>query len=437
MVLFLLRSAAAATQCMSADAFNTWMQTHEPSTDVTLRFDATGVNPYDWWGTKGALADLTDTSCAAGGSLALKVYGPDDPPNTSHPTGTLKQEYGYNCGPMPNEEHWADPNASEEIFRDGSERCDVTIWINPANFGYRLECDHGTWEGSAENGPAMPVNQVTIFALSDGHTWEMPNATSTWNEVCFETDGTVPEEEEDPPEADDSFRAIHDVTVTSTEPANVYPDPMDLCVEASYSEVYLQFDLSSVAGTITSAQLELTAGSDGSANGDGAEVWAVSSTSWDEDTLTWNGRPGVSGSAMGRVGPIVPDGEYSVDVSAAVSAPGVYAFALAPTASDTNGAHFQSDEMTGDQGPRLRITWVEDESGGDGGGDDGGGDGAGDDEENEGGGRDDTAGIRARPGDGQAMIGADPGCGCATPIAPGTVLAFGAAIAAFRRVRRT
>ena len=79
-------------ECLTVDEFNTWMATHAAATDVTLRFDATGVNPSDFAGTKGALADLTDLGCAEGGSLGLKVYGTDDPPNTSHPAGTLKQE---------------------------------------------------------------------------------------------------------------------------------------------------------------------------------------------------------------------------------------------------------------------------------------------------------------------------------------------------------
>lgn len=59
--------------------------------------------------------------------MGIKVYGPDDPPNDAHPTGTLKMEYGNSCCG----EHWADPNASDPVFADGSETCTVEMWVNP------------------------------------------------------------------------------------------------------------------------------------------------------------------------------------------------------------------------------------------------------------------------------------------------------------------
>lgn len=412
--MILVALSHAATECMSVSDFNDYMLSHDPTTSVELRYDATGVNPNDWPGTKGALADLTDTTCAAGGSLALKVYGPDDPPNTAHPTGTLKQEYGYNCGPMPNEEHWADPNASEVVFVDGSERCDVTIWIDPATFGYVLDCDHGYFVGEADNGPAMPVNYITLFSLVDGSTWKMHNARSTWDEVCFETSEPV---EEVPDTAEDGVvEAIQDVTTAVDPPGVVYSDVRDLCVEAGYSEVYLQFDLSSVSGRVTSAVLELTAGSDSSANGSGTDVYLAASSAWSEDTLTWNARPGTAGAKLDRAAPISSGETYTLDVSSAVSAPGTYSFVLAPDAADTNGSHFVSTE--GGTGPRLHLTWEPDDEGGGEGGDgdddtDVDGDPPGDDD-NEGNNDDrdtlDSGGPATAPGEASAI--ASGGCGC-------------------------
>ena len=298
--LFVL-SAHAATQCMTVDGFNAWMTTHVAATDVTVSFDVTGVNPNAFAGTKGALADLTDTGCAGGGSLVLKVYGPDDPPNIAHPAGTLKQEYGYNCGPQPDGETWADPNASDVIFVDGTEECDATIWIDPVTFGYRLVCGDRTFEGVGDNGPAMPVNWITLFALTDPDVWHIDSAVSTWNEVCFETSELPPEEEptddEDEPVVQEQtrvFAATEDVTVAIDHPTSVYSDVHDLCVEAGYCEAYVKFDLSAIQGTIVSASLEITAQSDPSANGSGADVWVVGDTSWSGDSLTWNARPGAS-----------------------------------------------------------------------------------------------------------------------------------------------
>ncbi len=413
--MILVALAHAATECMSVDDFNDYMLSHDPSTSVVLNYDATGVNPNDWPGTKGALADLTDSTCAAGGSLALKVYGPDDPPNTSHPTGTLKQEYGYNCGPMPNEEHWADPNASEVVFVDGSERCDVTIWIDPATFGYILDCDHGYFVGEADNGPAMPVNYITLFSLVDGSTWKMKNATSTWNEVCFETSEPV---EEVPDTAEDGVvDAIQDVTAAIDPPGAVYSDVRDLCVEAGYSEVYVQFDLSSIEGRVTSAVLELTAGSDSSANGSGTDVYLAASSAWSEDTLTWNTRPGTAGSKLDRAAPVSAGESYTLDVSSAVSAPATYSFALVPDAADTNGSHFVSTEA-GANGPKLHVTWEPTDDGG--GDDDGGGTDdtdVDDGEPGDGGGEDDdpvdtgdASGPSTAPGEANAIASGDCGC---------------------------
>ena len=363
MFLLTILPAFAVTECLTVDEFNSYMESHDPTDSVVLKFDAMGVNPNDWAGSKGALADLTDNTCGAGGSLALKVYGPDDPPNTSHPAGTLKQEYGYNCGPMPDTENWAEPNASAVVFTDGSETCTVTVWIDPATFGYKLECNTGTFEGSAENGPAMPVNYITMFSLVDGSTWKMNNARSTWNEVCFNADEEIPDDTGTDPETQDAMiSATEDVTVSNDFPSNVYGEETDLCVESGYSEVYLQFDLSTISGTIHSASLELAAGSDSSATGSGAEVYLAASSAWSEDSLTWNTRPGSTGSRLDRASPIESGGTYSLDVSDGVSAPGVYAFALTPAADDTNGSHFVSKEGSVSTGPRLHISWVADES---------------------------------------------------------------------------
>lgn len=361
--LFALTSASAATTCLTVDEFNAWMVDHPAATDVTLRFDLTGVDPAAFAGSKGALADLTDLGCAAGGSLALKVYGPDDPPNEAHPAGTLKHEYGYNCGPLPYTETWADPNASAVIFADGTERCDATIWIDPLTFGYRLDCDHGTFEAVGDNTPAMPVSWITLFGLTNPDTWRIDGAVSTWNEVCFETDeappeGTVPLG--DP--RTDTFLAVEDVTAAVDHPDTVFPDLSDLCVEAGYCETYLKFDLSSLQGTIVSASLELNARDDGSANGSGAELFAVPGTTWTADTLTWSTRPLTGGGSLGRIGPIAAGLPYGFDVTDLVDGPRVVAFALLPGAEDTDGAHFVSTEDSNTLAPRLVVTWVPDEA---------------------------------------------------------------------------
>lgn len=355
-MLLFLGSAWAATTCMTVDAFNATMA-GQPVDTLTLTFDVTGVDPDAFAGSKGALADLTDLGCAAGGSLALKVYGPEYPPNTVHPSGTLKHEYGYNCGPMPYTETWAEPNASAVVFVDGTERCDVTIWIDPQTFGYSLDCDHGLFEGVGDNTPAMPVDHVTLFALTNPDTWHIDAAVSTTDEVCFPSEAPPTTTTTAPPTGSARLGAVEDATAAIDYPATVFPDEADLCVEAGYCEAYVKFDLSSVPGTITSAELVLAAHDDGSANGSGAEVWEVANAPWSESTLTWDTRPATVGAVLGRAAPIVAGGVYTMDVTDAVTA-GVVSFALRPGPSDTDGAHFVSTEA-GDS-PQLVVGWVED-----------------------------------------------------------------------------
>ena len=118
------RGAAATTVCMTMDEFNDHMATNATFTETaTLVFDATGIDPDDFFSTKGAIASLGDNTCTTGYAVAdvtIKLYGPDDPPNEMHPPGTLKQEYNNTCcGQASCPESWASPNPSDEIFVDG------------------------------------------------------------------------------------------------------------------------------------------------------------------------------------------------------------------------------------------------------------------------------------------------------------------------------
>jgi hypothetical protein len=79
-------TAAAAQVCGTVADFNQAMaDAGATSTDVTLTFDVLGVDPNDFFGTKGSLAQFRDTTCANGADIGIKVYGPDDPPNDAHP----------------------------------------------------------------------------------------------------------------------------------------------------------------------------------------------------------------------------------------------------------------------------------------------------------------------------------------------------------------
>lgn len=345
-------SARADTLCMTVDEFNAYLESSGgTTTTLTLTFDVTGVNPNDFSGSKGCLADLTNTTCTTGAAANVKVYGPYDPPNTSHPAGTLKFEYGTSCcATPPCEEGWADPNASEVIFVDGTEQCDVTVWLNPTDYGYDIDCGGTPFTAVGDNTANLTIDQVAILQLTGGG-WAMDNAVSTANQICFE------EPVDTPPVTGSDYTAVEDVTAASPPADTVYTDVGDLCSEGGYSEIYLKFDLHAVPGRVTSAMLYLHSSDDGSADGDGGDAYVVPSNDWSELTMTWSSKPATSGSALARVYPVGGFEWFGWDVSAAVEDPDSYSFAIVPQSTDTNGAHFFSKEGSASLAPYLHIEY--------------------------------------------------------------------------------
>jgi MYXO-CTERM domain-containing protein len=413
--LAIASTARAETTCMSIDEFNVYMSQnglHTPA--ATLTFDVTGVDPNDYVATKGALVEFADLGCAAGpAGFTTKLYGPDDPPNLSHPPGTLKQEFNDACCAQADcPEGWADPNASAQIFVDGSEQCLVTAWIDPAEHGYTIDCDGTVYEGVGPNLYGVQIDAVSILVGTDGALWPMPNAISTTNEICFEPPTDDPDPGPDMQTMD--VAAIEDVTASAAFPDAVYPEVADLSAGAGDSEFFVKFDLGAIPGTIVSAHLQLASMPDNSADGDGADVWFVADNDWSEATLTWNGRPAPSGAALDRVGPVALGQTYVLDVSAAVADPGVYSFALVPQAGDQNGIHFLSTEGSATQGPVLHIEYVIVDGGADGTGSAGGtsnGSGSAGVETSDAGTAADTGPAGGLPGlDGSR--GGDSGCTC-------------------------
>jgi hypothetical protein len=120
---------------------------------------------------------------------------------------------------------------------------------------------------------------------------------------------------------------------------------------------YLKFNVTGLAGTITSARLLLYS-YDGS--NEGGSVYLVSnnylgtSTPWLETGLTWNNAPGVSGSPLfTRTGTIANNTLVEYDVTSAITADGVYSFGMSIVG--TNSLYFYSDEAASNR-PILEIT---------------------------------------------------------------------------------
>lgn len=351
--------AAAATVCSSVADFNAYMAANATySDDVTLTFDVVGVNPSDFHNGKGSLAQMRNTGCAGGQDAVIKVYGTADTYNPAHPPGTLKFEYANACCAAGTcGERWAEPNASAVIFTNGSESCKVTMWIKPASVGYKLVCGASTYDGLGENPDKNVVSQIAVlkYLLPGGTTWEIPNATSSNEQVCYSVAGT--------PAKTINVPVAEDVTVGPTYPTTVFPDVGDLAVEAGDNQAYLKFVVPPSVGKVTNAKLFMHTRTESFANGDGGDVHPVTSSAWSEATLTWNSRPMPGPTSLGHIGPANVNETVSVDLGTAVSGPGTYSFAVVSPAGATNGTHFFSKEGSASDAPYLQLTY-EDSDGG-------------------------------------------------------------------------
>lgn len=363
-VILLPHAAQAAPVCGTVDDFNSYMTDNAAiSNDVTLTFDVVGVNPADFFNSKGSLAQMRNTQCNGGeADVAIKVYGNSEPLNTAHLPGTLKMEYGNKCCTLAAcGENWADPNSSAVIFQNGSEQCKVTMWVKPDNIGYKLECNVGTFEALGENPEGNVVNEITLldYLLSGGgNTWELGNATATNAEVCYEVTGT--------PAQSITVPVLEDVTVAPSDPTNVFADVTDLAVEAADHEAYLKFVVPPINGKVTKAILFMHTRPESYANGAGGEVHAVSSSAWSETTLTFSAKPAADAASLGRIGPAEVDETVSLDLGAAITGPGTYSFAVISPASDTNGTHFYSKEGSAAQAAYLKLSYETVDGDGDG-----------------------------------------------------------------------
>jgi MYXO-CTERM domain-containing protein len=228
--------------------------------------------------------------------------------------------------------------------------CQVTVTLDPVEYGYSITCGTSTYTAVGLNDQDIGVTQVEILRYElagGGYTWEMPNATATGAQVCYEAAAG--------PQQSVTVPVLEDVTASLAAPSTVYADVTDLSVGAQDSEIYLKFQVPVIQGRITTALLHLRAGTIAQAEGDGADVRVVPDSVWSETTLTWNNRPPASGALVGRIGPVTPDQWSSVDVTAAVTGSGTLSLALVPATTDANSAHFQSKEASVANAPYLRI----------------------------------------------------------------------------------
>jgi hypothetical protein len=146
---------------------------------------------------------------------------------------------------------------------------------------------------------------------------------------------------------------IADAYVNSASPATNYGSSTSLYVDADgIRSSYLKFDLNGLSGTVTSATLQLYAGSSQST---GYQVYSVADTSWSESAITWNTKPPMASTSSGSSGPVTTGTWTSVTVpiSAVQAALGGKLSLGLQTTSNTNLKLLSRESATP---PKLVIT---------------------------------------------------------------------------------
>lgn len=151
----------------------------------------------------------------------------------------------------------------------------------------------------------------------------------------------------------ETLDAVADAAIDPTQPLVNFGAAPDLIVDGG-RDAYLKFDLSSVAGTIEAAKLNLVISP--ATTFKGLEAWSVTDTSWDESTLTAANAPPIDGPFLGTM-PIQSVGATaSFDVTAVVraAAGGSVSFALIEGPGTPGNKSVASRE--GVEPPRLVLT---------------------------------------------------------------------------------
>jgi hypothetical protein len=119
---------------------------------------------------------------------------------------------------------------------------------------------------------------------------------------------------------------------------------------------FLQFDLSAAVSPISSATLELTEDDDVSSGSMTLRLFAATSNSWTESTINGTNDPSKGAELDSAIGDISNDELVSFDVSALVTAPGIYSFILEADASPYDVAFASSENANISARPILRVT---------------------------------------------------------------------------------
>ncbi|MGA7671618.1 MAG: DNRLRE domain-containing protein [Nitrolancea sp.] len=137
------------------------------------------------------------------------------------------------------------------------------------------------------------------------------------------------------------FLPVADASVYQDHPTTSYGARQTLEVDGSpIKQVYLRFDIPTLAGAVTRATLTLHVVDSSNHGGD---VHTVSSSDWD-DSVTWVSHPATDSQVVASIGSVRNGSNVSVDVTNTITGSGSISFAL--TSSSSDGADFSSRESS-------------------------------------------------------------------------------------------
>ena len=131
-----------------------------------------------------------------------------------------------------------------------------------------------------------------------------------------------------------TFVPSGDAQVKSTSPTRNYGTDLSLRTrgESPGYNTYLSFNVAGLAGTPTSAKLRLFI-TDASKD---AGVVRSTDTSWSELLINWNNAPLPTGPTLASLGKTIKGQWVEVDVTAALTGNGTFAFHLSQLGTDSN-----------------------------------------------------------------------------------------------------
>ena len=146
--------------------------------------------------------------------------------------------------------------------------------------------------------------------------------------------------------------ASADTYILKTSPTQAFGTGSALVVDYSPpTRTYLKFPVAGIGSkTVASAKLQLYAIDPA---GTGGRLHRVPSTSWDESTITWSNAPAYSSTVIGKIGSVVVNTWYEIDVKSQISGDGTVSFAL--ESPSTNTVKYRSREAGATWAPRLVI----------------------------------------------------------------------------------